>query len=943
MPRKQTCEGCPCAPADKDERRRLREKLRGLGLSDRQVDEPLAAELRQRGYRPRVAWRLARDFSQQTVADEFNTLSDSGGMRASRISEFERWPFAPDGSVRPDKGARPSLDALRTLATVYGTTWDQLVDLADLEHLSEEIQTEFRTSMSQRTNDRSVVSEGELPPEVPHFTGRHPARTELRERVRAHVYHGGPAVHVLDGPPGVGKTALARYAVTEFAKQYPEGAIWVDLFGFTPKREPRTSADLLERLLLEIDVPRETIEADPDRRAAQWRGAMNTRRMLLIFDNAAETAQVRELLPNSPGSFVLITSRSRLLGLVGARPMHLDVMDPDEAEELLAKFANLRLGHYDRTAARRIVAASGRLPLALKLFGSQLAHHDPGMLAESATDLTALTEELRGSLDESVNRELAETILDQFAAGDESVRTTFEKWYQRLRDPELQRTVRLLGAFPGPEISAEPLAAMADMPLVRAKTLIRKLFEAGLLDPLDGSHYRMHDMTKLYASMLAKPDDGLPAASERLVTFGLTIARRASVPGPVETPARTPRPADGAQARAWLSRERELLVGCVENTGASGQTAELARLVASHLCGRGRWSAAYRLYERSAGIASALGDQEAEAWALAGLGRVDRLSGRHEAAGDRFAAALALARSLQDRRCVAEVLCERGKLAWITGEHDAARDDFTIALDISRAIGHQPTECDALDGLSMAHRMVSDYAQARACSDAMLGVAKSLDDPERVGTGQWSLAECLRLGGDHGPARDHYVNALRIARGINYRKLEGDALRGLGHSERMNGRLDAAQRYFEEALAIARRIHDRYGEGWALWGLGNVSRAVGDSTAARAALEQSSRLAAEGNDPLGQMDALRGLGHLERHAGRYIPAQHYYQESLGIARQVGNPQGEADALRNIARVEALQGHVAQACERLRTAVAICARLRLPLLAGIEEEIGRLGC
>ncbi|QLY32207.1 tetratricopeptide repeat protein [Nocardia huaxiensis] len=945
MPKRKTCDGCPCSPADKEERRGLRDKLHHLGITGRQLDEQLAAELRQRGHRPRVAWRLSRELSQQSVADEFNALSDRDGMRASRISEYERWPFAPDGSIRPEKGARPGLESLRTLANIYGTTWDQLLDLADLEHQSEEVKAEFRETVAQRTTDRSAVFEGELPPEVPHFTGRLQARAELQTRVRQHIHRNGGPVHVLDGVPGVGKTALARYAVTEFARQYPDGAIWVDLFGFTPKREPRSSADLLERLLLEIDVPRETIEAEPDRRAAQWREAMRSRRMLIVFDNAANTAQVRDLLPDSAGSFVLVTSRGRLVELVGAQPMHLDVMDPGEAEELLAKFANLRVGQYDRTAVGRIVEAAGRLPLALKLFGSQLAHHDPSMLAESAADLTALTAELRRTpVDDTANRELAESILDRFAAGEESVRTTFERWYQRLRDPELQRTVRLLGSFPGPEISAEPLAAMADVPLGRAKTLIRRLFEACLLDPLPGgSHYRMHDMTKLYASLLADPGDGLPSAMDRLVVFALAVARRASLPSPADSPVRATGPADGAQARAWLTRERELLVGCVENAGASAQTAELARLVASHLCGRGRWSAAYRLYERSATVARELGDRQAEAWALVGLGRVDRLSGRHEGAAALFGQARTLAQSLPDRQCLAEVLCERGKLAWITGEHTTARKNFTKALDTARAIGYQPAECDALDGLSLAHRMVSDYRQARDCSEAMLDVAEDLDDPERIGTGQWGLAECLRLSGDHEAARRHYVNALRIARGINYRKLEGDALRGLGHSERLIGEVQSARTYYEEALAIAQRIHDRYGEGWALWGLGNILRTLGNSREAREYLEQAGRLAIAVNDPLGNMDALRGLGHLERSAADHERACHYYKASLSIARRVGNPQGEADALHNMARVAAEQGNVADACAMLRRAQAITVRLRLPLRARVEERIRQLGC
>jgi hypothetical protein len=45
-------------------------------------------------------------------------------MRGSRICEYEKWPMG---------GVRPSVKALKILATIYETSWDQLVDVEDLE------------------------------------------------------------------------------------------------------------------------------------------------------------------------------------------------------------------------------------------------------------------------------------------------------------------------------------------------------------------------------------------------------------------------------------------------------------------------------------------------------------------------------------------------------------------------------------------------------------------------------------------------------------------------------------------------------------------------------------------------------------------------------------------------------------------------------------------
>ncbi|RDI52094.1 tetratricopeptide repeat protein [Nocardia mexicana] len=929
------------------ERRAIRAALAAVGLSERQLIEPLAAELRQRGYRPRVAWRYANNLTQAEVCDRFNDLSDTAGMRPGRISEYEAWPIerndSPPGPAdHRRKGVRPTIRVLKTLAAVYGTTWDHLIDLRDLEHMPETDRREYRDTIVRRATDRRAASAGELPAEIPNFTGRRAAKAELEHRVYLHRRQNGAAVHVIDGQPGVGKTTLARVAVAEFLEHYPDGPVWVDLFGYTPGREPRRAADVLERLLLEIEVPRDAIETDAARRAGQWRAEMSRRRMLIVFDNAADSSQVKDLLPQSPGCFVLITSRSRLLGLSGSVPLHLDVMDWDEAEELLVKLANLHPGHYDKDAVRRIVAVSGRLPLALKLIGRQITHHGEDMLAESASDLTDLTDKLRQTLDDgALNEDAAEYILEWFTAENESVRVAFEVSYRRLHDLELQRTVRLLGWFPGPEISAEPLAVMAGVTPGRAKILIRKLFEAGLLDPVPGPvRYRMHDLNKLCARLRAAqqdPPDDHSAAIDRLVDHALTIARRAHVPGSPDSTGGIEHP---AQARDWLSRERELLLGCVEIARSTPASAELARLVAFHLCGRGLYSEAHRLCERSLQIATQLGDRPLEAWALVVLGRVHRLVGHPKQASSMFEAAHAIAVQLADKRCLADMLCERGQSGWLTGRHEEARVDFTDALVLAREIDYRPTECDALDGLSRAHRMACHYAEARACSEDTLSIAFDLDDPERIGTAQWGLAEVLRYEGRHEDARQHYVHALHLARSINHRKLEGDAMRGLGHIEQFAGNQVTARRYFEDALATARRIHDRYGEGWALSGYGRVALAAGNYEEARQNFTRAWELAQEINDPLGCIDALRGLGNVECRLHATERARGYYLESLELARHIGNPRGEADALRALAN---LTDDRTEACAQLRAALAVAERTELPVAAALRAELRTLGC
>jgi hypothetical protein len=58
--------------------------------------------------------------------------------------------------------------------------------------------------------------------------------------------------------------------------------------------------------------------------------------VLVVLDNAHDEAQVRPLLPGSSTCAVIVTSRA-VLATLGAKPLLLDTLDPDQALELLAR------------------------------------------------------------------------------------------------------------------------------------------------------------------------------------------------------------------------------------------------------------------------------------------------------------------------------------------------------------------------------------------------------------------------------------------------------------------------------------------------------------------------------------------------------------------------------------------------------------------------------
>jgi DNA-binding SARP family transcriptional activator len=210
---------------------------------------------------------------------------------------------------------------------------------------------------------RRLVRRRDLARDVPDFTGR--AAEVSRLCALGATGATGVPVAVLDGMPGVGKTALAVHVAHRLAPSFPDAQLQVELGDAAP-------AEVLDGLLRAIGVADEDVPADLSGRAALWRAELACRRVLVLLDDARSTEQVRPLLPGSPGSLVLVTTRTRTLRLDGVCALTLDPLPAVRAAELFRKVAADWRVDVEADAVGEVVRHCGGLPAALRAAADSL-------------------------------------------------------------------------------------------------------------------------------------------------------------------------------------------------------------------------------------------------------------------------------------------------------------------------------------------------------------------------------------------------------------------------------------------------------------------------------------------------------------------------------------------------------------------------------------------
>jgi DNA-binding SARP family transcriptional activator/tetratricopeptide (TPR) repeat protein len=675
-----------------------------------------------------------------------------------------------------------------------------------------------------RAETRPVPAE--LPADVTGFVGRERELALLRQHalsggtpVVTTITGGAPVVTTVTGAAGVGKTALAVCFGHLMTGEFPDGQLYVNLRGHSPRR-PMAPLEALVRMLGSLGVPAERVPSEEDAAAGLYRSQLSGRRVLVLLDDARAAEQVRPLLPGAPGCLTVITSRDALAGLTashGARRVSLGIFSHGEGLRLLESVIGSRRLSAEPEAAAELVELCGRLPLALRVSAATLTMHPRRSLTGYTTALAA-----RG--------------LDMLRIdGDVAVRAAFDLSYLELPDAE-RRLFRLLGLVPGTDVTAPAAAALAGIDVAEAERLLDRLAAVHLLDEHRPYRHTFHDLLRQYARELSSREDDPPTrgeAVERLGDWyvGEAVAAAATaypsitrLPTPV-APERRPR----TEAMAWLAVERANLVAAavhaVEDTDPllDAATAEatsrrsggprrhawlIADALRGHFLHHTTTSLADCVVTADAAVRAATAEDDAPGLAAAHLCAGSAAQVRSSFSAARAAYALAIQHSERAGWLPGTAAAHNNAAGAChdQGELHQAIDHLTDSVRINREIGDVYGEANATGNLGLVHLELGELEMAERHLRRAIALQRGLRDSS-LSHALNELATVKRIQGDLDEALVLAAEALDHDRASGLHVPEAKSLATVAEIHRDAGRLDLA---LAQATLAAERAQDAH-------------------------------------------------------------------------------------------------------------------------------------
>ncbi|KPI06078.1 NB-ARC domain protein [Actinobacteria bacterium OK074] len=813
------------------------------------------------------------------------------------------------------RGIRPFLDQQRVLTAATNTR-------PAAKKVAPKLRGADKSGAARR---RSVLEQsfGQLPQPADPFTGRRAEVARIAQWV--HAARAGtetkPVVVVLHGAPGSGRSALAVRAAHDLRDQF-RGACVVDLRGDSPQEPPLSTRDALFHLLNRLGAPRDQLlfreRSSQDQRDQQvkrltelYRRQLTGMPVTIVLDDASDAEQVRTLVPEHSESLVLVTARTPLQ-LPAELPawvhqLAVEPLDSAASEDLLYAAAERKPDPYDAQSADRIRELCGGLPLALRITGSSLGPRTPLQLA---------------------------TALGAYGPVEPAERAL---WLRYTDQPEpARRLLRRLALAGRASLGAGAAAALLATDEAQATRHLTALAQAGLIDHVRGSRYRLHDVVRAFAQARLLDEEEpaeRTAAQERLIENYAELADSVLrlVDGNMSTRSDRFGPHGFTSLDAalrWLDDESSFITAALRHAEGVDRAAVLNLLGA--LCDycllRGDLYRLGEISELTQAVDQGLLVRSVQ-WRT---GIAARQLGELDKARTTLASVVDLYLEAHQDAGAARALCSLGITLHHQGNLTQAAAKLREAMDMQAAPGLAADRAWTMHALAAVERDRSRLSEALELLTSALELHRENESVHGEAWAYFQLGQLRLRMGDIPAAEAALHTALDLYGRTRDARGEAWALTQLARARLVAGDAATAVEGLGQAVAAHRDNEDARGEAWTVYYLGQALEETGDLNRAVRELERSRTM-------FSRMRDVYGLACARHHSARVTRDQRAAQtgslRNSGFARQL-----LVDAKADFQRIGVAHG---EAWTCLELAVVDAGNTRTPQALALCDEAAGL--